>query len=104
MATSRNDRPNHPVQGQLLVPAEAAAFLRVSIDQLYHLTSSKRIPFLKVGGQLRFVQEQLVAVLATPVEPKERQRGRRREGRSGRASRAQGSERRFEFKTPPRKR
>ena len=56
MAQTRSDL-THTVQGppeRLLVPQEAAEFLRVSLDQLYHLTSAKRIPFLKVGGQLRF--------------------------------------------------
>ena len=68
MATAKRDLTNPPVQGhrpstgenlQILVPAEAAEFLRISVDQLYHLTSSKKVPFAKVGGSLRFDRGQL---------------------------------------------
>lgn len=68
MATAKRDLTNPPVQGhrpqtdediQVLIPVEAAEFLRVSLDQLYHLTSSKKIPFAKVGGALRFDRERL---------------------------------------------
>ena len=94
----------HSVQGQLMVPAEAAAFLRVSRPQLYHLTSEKRIPFIKVGGQLRFVREQLLEVLAAPVEPAARRSGARASGaRAARRSKARRGPDRFVFKTPPRK-
>ena len=92
-----------PVQGQLMVPAEAAAFLRVSLPQLYHLTSEKRIPFIKVGGQLRFVREQLLEALAAPVEPSARRNGTRASGgRATRRSKARRGPERFVFKTPPR--
>jgi excisionase family DNA binding protein len=67
MATAKRDLTNPPVQGhralsedaQVLLPIEAAEFLRVSLDQLYHLTSSKKVPFAKIGGALRFDRERL---------------------------------------------
>lgn len=92
-----------PVQGPLMVPAEAAAFLRVTLPQLYHLTSEKRIPFLKVGGQLRFVREQLIEVLAAPVEPGVKRRGSRNGGgRPARTKKVRRGSERFVFKTTPR--
>lgn len=94
-----------PVQGPLMVPAEAAAFLRVSLPQLYHLTSEKRIPFIKVGGQLRFVREQLIEVLTSPAEPGVKRRGARGAGeRAGRKRKQQRGSDRFVFKTQPRTR
>ena len=102
MATAKRDLTNPPVQGpheRLLVPAEAAEFLRVSLDQLYHLTSAKKVPFLKVGGQLRFEVTTLLEHLRTAsAERPSVTRG----PRSERAIRLDYD--RFSFPTPKRNR
>ena len=69
MAQAKRDLSPTEVQGpRLMVPTEAAEFLRISLPQLYHLTSTKRIPFLKVGGQLRFEPEMLLKHLRAAAE------------------------------------
>jgi excisionase family DNA binding protein len=113
VATAKKDLATSRVQGQpeLMVPVEAAEFLRVSLDQLYHLTSKKKVPFLKVGGQLRFERGQLVEVLGQAsipaVDDRPRETGRRSPGRAAVAIRSTEAKRaaaRFEFKTPRRPR
>jgi excisionase family DNA binding protein len=44
---------------------EACAFLRLKPSRLYYLTSTKQIPFLKVGSTLRFFEHDLIAWLNT---------------------------------------
>jgi excisionase family DNA binding protein len=105
--------PHHdnPVQGQhqLLVPAEAAEFMRISIGQLYHLTSERRIPFLKVGGQLRFEVEALLEHMRRPSStvPGSGRSGNKNAARRGtnRVIRLDegATEQPFRFKTPSRR-
>jgi len=47
----------------LLKPKEVCDFLSISRNTLYHLVHSKRIPFVKSGGILRFREDQLLAWL-----------------------------------------
>lgn len=110
MATAKRDLMDPSVQGQaetLLVAEEAAALLRISVSQLYHLTSSRRIPFLKVGQALRFERRRLLEELTNEpgASAPERTRSgaqaaRRTPQRSTRDERI--SRQRFEFPTPPR--
>lgn len=80
---AKRELTNTTVQGppvlKLLVPEEAAEFLRISMAQLYHLTSAKKLPFLKVGGQLRFelasLVEHLRAAADSDGETRSRPRG-----------------------------
>lgn len=48
----------------LLTVNEVAAQLQISSKHLYRLTAQKRIPHLRVGGSLRFRQEEIDAWLA----------------------------------------
>lgn len=110
MATAKRDLTDPLVQGQgdtLLVAEEAAALLRISVSQLYHLTSSRRIPFLKVGQALRFDRSRLLEELAQePVAPAAERTGSgvRAAGRTPQRSKKDrriGRER-YEFPTPRR--
>jgi DNA binding domain, excisionase family len=60
--------------------AEAAAFLNVSKALLYKLTSSRKIPYYKVGTRVMFSEEQLLtwvkAFEHTPDEISSRSRRR----------------------------
>ena len=120
MAKAKQASKNRTVQGppasaeRVLLPIEAAVLLRISLDQLYHLTSKKKIPFTKVGGALRFDRLQLLDFIASgsvnsDQVPGGTGRGPRKAG--GRGSNGAGqrkgpqtSERRFTFNTPPRPR
>ena len=119
MATAKRDLTNPPVQGprpqidedaQVLVPVEAAEFLRVSLDQLYHLTSSKKVPFAKVGGALRFDRVRLQEFVSNgglqDAESSARNAGSRNaapRGSNGGNSAAQPEGRsKFRFNTPVR--
>ena len=56
---------------RLLIPDEACSTLRISKSQLYRLTSTKQIPFVKLRGRLRFRSqdlEQWVSSQAVDVE------------------------------------
>jgi excisionase family DNA binding protein len=113
MAQTRTDL-THGVQGTpgLLVPAEAAEFLRISIGQLYHLTSAKKVPHMKLGGQLRFEHRALMEFVAAHTivldEPAASPaNGGSRKAASRGSSRvihrdAEASGPRFTFKTPKR--
>ena len=48
-------------EGKLLKAAEAAELLQVSLYTIYGWTSSRRIPFRKVGNLLRFDRAELEA-------------------------------------------
>ena len=103
-----NQDHTHQVQGpRLLVPAEAAEFLRLSLAQLYHLTSRRQVPFMKLGGQLRFDRERLIEWVAERTEAAAqapRRRGARKPGSKGRrASEGAIAAAPFEFKTPRRR-
>ena len=113
MATAKRDLTNPPVQGpreRLLVPAEAAEFLRVSLDQLYHLTSSRKVPFAKVGGALRFDRDRLLEFINSggfqEAESSARNGGARKaasRGSNGGRSAPQSQDRsKFRFNTPTR--
>jgi excisionase family DNA binding protein len=43
----------------LLTPNQAAEFLGVSIHTIYSWSSAKKIPHLKIGGKLRFAEQEL---------------------------------------------
>jgi excisionase family DNA binding protein len=54
----------------ILTVNEAAEYTRLSKPTLYRLTSTKKIPFLKVGGKLLFKLDTLTAWLnSQSVEP-----------------------------------
>ena len=102
---------DHEVQGtlpRLLVPEEAAELLRISLGQLYHLTSEHRIPFLKVGGQLRFEVEPLLEHLRRAGEAGGRKGGGRKNAARRGSDRVirldDGTGTDFRFRTPARRR
>jgi len=45
---------------QLLTLEDAVALLQISKPTMYRLTSQKRIPHVKVGGCVRFIESQLI--------------------------------------------
>ncbi|MDQ3954508.1 MAG: helix-turn-helix domain-containing protein [Actinomycetota bacterium] len=102
--------PRSPDDSQrVLLPVEAAALLRVSVAQLYHLTSKKQIPFTKVGGALRFDRNALISFIADGTPPRaspERHEGLRNPAERGSTGLSAGTTRRgrerFSFNTPPR--
>jgi excisionase family DNA binding protein len=49
---------------ELLTVAEAAEFLTISNSGVRRLQQSRRIPFFKVGGSIRFARRDLVSYLA----------------------------------------
>jgi len=119
MATAKQELTDPTVQGprhatgedvQVLLPIEAAEFLRVSLDQLYHLTSSKKVPFAKVGGALRFDRAQLREFVSNGGlqgnGSTARNSGARKaaaRGSNGTRSSSQPQDRsKFRFQTPPR--
>ncbi len=61
MATAKRDLTDHSVQGhsKLLTVTEAAEHLAVSTKTLYRLRSAGEIAFIKVGGSIRFRQDDL---------------------------------------------
>jgi len=46
---------------ELLTVAEAARLLRISVSGMRRLQQARRIPFVKVGGSVRFNTRDLVA-------------------------------------------
>lgn len=56
---------------ELLTPDELASMLKIPKNPgVYDLVSKRKIPYLKVGGRLRFVKEEIVAFLEDSiVEP-----------------------------------
>ena len=48
---------------ELLTVAEVAKLLTVSIPTVRRLQGQRRIPFVKVGGSVRFTKDDLVAYL-----------------------------------------
>lgn len=119
MATAKKDATGNRVQGhrgprdgspQVLLPIEAAELLRVSVDQLYHLTSKKKVPFTKVGGALRFDRVRLLDFIAnggsvgtsSAGTGSRKAAGRGSNRRNHRAGSHKTADRRFTFNTPPR--
>jgi excisionase family DNA binding protein len=43
----------------LLTPAELAETLHVSVGHVYRLVSQRRVPFVKLGGSIRFRWESI---------------------------------------------
>ena len=46
---------------ELLKIAEAAEILRISVPTLQRLKQARKIPFIKVGGGIRFSKDDLVS-------------------------------------------
>lgn len=96
---------------RVLVPIEAAELLRISLPQLYHLTSQQKIPFTKVGGVLRFDRDRLLEFIANGASADGRApkaAGVRKAAPRGSSASAntptEREERRFRFATQPRTR
>ncbi len=59
---------------RLLLASEAAELLRVSPNRVYELAARKMIPHVRIGRQVRFPEEKLLAWLeagGTPLEAPE---------------------------------
>lgn len=55
---------------KLLTLEEAVEILQISKPTMYRLTSQKRIPHIKVGGSVRFLESRLIEWLeSNAVEP-----------------------------------
>jgi excisionase family DNA binding protein len=54
------DRATQSVFEPLLTVDEAAEFARVSKRTLYSLVESRRIPYLRIGAQIRFDRRALI--------------------------------------------
>lgn len=48
---------------ELLTIVEVAKFLKISASSVSRLQQGRRIPFLKVGGSVRFFKDDIVAYL-----------------------------------------
>lgn len=53
-----------PVSPGLLTISEAAQMMRVSVSSVRRLQQGRHIPFVKVGGSLRFLKTDLIDYLA----------------------------------------
>ena len=49
---------------ELVTVAEAAAFLKISKTGIRRLQQARQLPFIKVGGSVRFAKRDLAAYLA----------------------------------------
>ena len=59
------DNPSvDPGPTPLLTPGEVAKLLKVSLTSVRRLQQRRHIPFIKVGGSVRFTKRDLVAYLA----------------------------------------
>ena len=57
-------------QGELLTTAEVAKLLKISVSSVRRLQSARVIPFVKVGGSVRFMRSDIASYLArTRVGP-----------------------------------
>ena len=58
---------------ELLTVAETAAFLRISKSGVRRLQQARQLPFIKIGGSVRFAKRDLLAYLARqrvgPIDP-----------------------------------
>jgi excisionase family DNA binding protein len=60
------NRPTDPGPAiELLTIAEVARFLKISAGGVRRLQQRRLIPFIKVGGSIRFVKDDLLSFLAT---------------------------------------
>jgi len=58
-------QPNEPHREiALFTIAQAAEFLTISVSGVRRLQQARRIPFIKVGGSLRFAKDDLASYLA----------------------------------------
>ena len=48
---------------ELMTAADAAAFLRISTSGVRRLQHARRLPFIKVGGSVRFAKSDLISYL-----------------------------------------
>lgn len=48
---------------ELLTIAETADFLKISVSSMRRLQSERHVPFLKVGGGIRFLKSDILAFL-----------------------------------------
>ncbi len=49
---------------ELLTIAEVAELLRVSVSAVRRLQQGRHLPFLKIGGSIRFAKDDIVSYLA----------------------------------------
>lgn len=56
--------PSGPVM-ELLTPKETADFLKISVTGVRRLQDKRAIPFIKVGGSVRFSRSDIVSYLMT---------------------------------------
>ncbi len=47
------------ITNRLMTVEEAATYTGLAVDTLYKMVSQRRVPFVKLGGALRFNPEQL---------------------------------------------
>jgi excisionase family DNA binding protein len=57
------------MEGKVLTLKEASELLKVSPTTIYRLTSGRKIPSLKIGGQIRFRLDSLEAWLKRQERP-----------------------------------
>lgn len=56
---------------QLMTAGECAEYLKVSKAQIYQMRASHRIPYTKIGGNVRFDQEEIdIWLKENSVKPK----------------------------------
>jgi len=52
-------KPLETIGGRILNIKDAAAYTGLAVDTLYKMVSQRRIPYVKLGGALRFKPEHL---------------------------------------------
>jgi len=63
LSQMKTDQRKHACIAALLTPEEVMGILRVSKTTLYRLVERRTLPFLKVGGVLRFSEDDLASYL-----------------------------------------
>lgn len=51
-------------EGELLTTAEVARLLKISVSSVRRLQSARALPFVKVGGSVRFAKADIASYLA----------------------------------------
>ena len=51
-------------QGELLTTDEVARLLKISVSSVRRLQSARALPFVRVGGSVRFTKEDITSYLA----------------------------------------
>lgn len=59
-----NPSSDHEHFGELLTVAEAATTLKISKSGIRRLQQGRQLPFIKVGGSIRFAQGDLITYVA----------------------------------------